>query len=192
MGDSRSSGFLGCSTPDYRTLARATGKPQLEADGQSELSTDGGGGQDDTLWLPPGLAPVGDDGNWSAAGADSSRSLSAEPEDTVRVVDLPTLSGDGSGAFLWGYYDGAGRPEWAEHFLRVLACEGSQWEGYHGQNSYWSRAQFSLDTWVKVMRHFQPADERAFADDPYSVGLAVAWWSSLTVPSEQWPTCWWG
>ena len=96
---------------------------------------------------------------------------------------------DGWQWFLAGYRDGGGRPELEARFVTTLTCEGSQWPGYHGQNDYWSRAQFSLDTWAKVVRHFGVTDEAAAADDPYFVGQAVAWWASLTNPAEQWPYC---
>ena len=61
--------------------------------------------------------------------------------------------------------------------------------GYHGENYYWTRAQFSLDTWAKVVAHFAIADQYAAADDAQFVGEAVAWWAGRTVPSEQWPVC---
>lgn len=98
-------------------------------------------------------------------------------------------------AFRAGYRANGGKEQYLEHFVKVvLPCEGSAWAGYNGYNYYWSRAQFSLDTWYKVITHFgiNPQDKQAqeaAADDPYWVGQAVAWWSNLTTPSEQWG-CW--
>ena len=87
--------------------------------------------------------------------------------------------------FLDGYHAGGGDGALDQAWIATLSCEGSQWEGYYGQNGYWTRAQFSLDTWLKVTDHFAYWD----ADDPRFVGEAVAWWASLTVASEQWPVC---
>ena len=96
---------------------------------------------------------------------------------------------DGWQHFLDGYHAGGGDPALDQAWIATLSCEGSQWEGYYGQNGYWSRAQFSTDTWAKVVAHFGVTDEMASADDARFVGQAVAYWASLTVPSEQWPTC---
>ena len=114
-------------------------------------------------------------------GLDAPASVSVTP-DPARP---PVISALDFEAFIAGYRLGNGREEWLLPFIRTLRCEGSQWVGYHGQNNYWTRAQFSLDTWAKVVRHFPDIDP----DSPYWVGLAVAWWSSLTNPAEQWG-CW--
>lgn len=105
---------------------------------------------------------------------------------------------DGSndwGRFERGYLESGGRPEWLTHFVKdVLPCEGGAWAGYYGQNGYWTRAQFSLDTWETIVGMFSVIDQRRVADDPYFVGQAVAWWSSvISYPGDSsgWPTCWW-
>jgi hypothetical protein len=115
----------------------------------------------------------------------------------VDAAPIPTAAIDrgssgeaGWDAFRTGFLVGGGDPSLLERFVSTLSCEGSQWSGYHGENDYWSRAQFSLDTWAKVVAHFGVTNEEAAADDPYFVGRAVAWWASLTVPGEQWPVCW--
>ena len=103
---------------------------------------------------------------------------------------LPQREGtDSWQRFLEGYHAGGGDSSLDQAWIATLSCEGSQWEGYYGQNGYWTRAQFSLDTWAKVVAHFGVTEEKAAADDPRLVGEAVAWWSSLTVSSEQWPVC---
>lgn len=99
-------------------------------------------------------------------------------------------------AFCRGYRDFGGRPEWERHFVDdVLACEGAHWAGYYGV-PYWSRAQFSGDTWLKVRAAFGVVDaaQAEFADSAYWTGAAVAWWSNaIDYPGGTggWPSCWW-
>ena len=99
------------------------------------------------------------------------------------------------GDYLRGYRDASGPPEHEAALVRALdGCEAGQWEGYYGDNSYWSRAQFSLDTWAKIVAHYAwQGAERVHADNPYSVGLAVGYWASVVsdVPGN-WPHCYGG
>lgn len=119
----------------------------------------------------------------------------AAPSSEITVIGDAWRCGgqpcEGIAAFSQGYRDGGGREEWLTHFINdVLPCEGSAWEGYDGYNSYYTRAQFSIDTWAKVVAHLG----YAAPDDPYFVGRAVAWWSSvISYPGDTsgWPTCWW-
>jgi hypothetical protein len=103
-------------------------------------------------------------------------------------------AGDPWALFLAGYRDYGGREEWAQGFVVALQCEGSRWEGYVGD--YTTRAQFSRDTWAKVVRHFEGRGIVVAPDDPYFVGQAVAWWSNAIAaegkpPRSQsgWPVC---
>lgn len=128
----------------------------------------------------------------------------ATPEPTaVRAPvlrDIPeyTAGGDESAGwqkFLAGYHDAAGPEQWLTGVLAALdGCEGSQWTGYHGYNSYWTRAQFSLDTWAKVVAHYQIQDiQEMAADDSYFVGKAVGWWvRQVSDVPAQWPHCFGG
>lgn len=96
--------------------------------------------------------------------------------------------------FIVGYRNFGGRPEWEERFVTTLRCEGSRWDGYHGGNFYWTRAQFSLDTYAKVVAYFASLGIEFDPDDPYLTGAAVAWWSKrISHPGDRsgWPTCWW-
>ena len=104
--------------------------------------------------------------------------------------DLPTS--DPSGAFADGFRAWGGREEWLEHAYRVVTeCEGSQWVGYYG-TPYWSRAQFSADTWAKVTAITGLADP----DAPFDTGANMAVWIGLigieaAGTSSGWPSCWW-
>ena len=76
-------------------------------------------------------------------------------------------------------------------YLVVTECEGSQWAGYYG-TPYWSRAQFSGDTWAKVIAATGLTDP----DDPYSTGANMAAWIGMigieaAGTRSGWPTCWW-
>lgn len=121
-----------------------------------------------------------------------------------RVLPLPRLDSDAAWvAFVIGYRAEDGSREWEAHFVNdVLPCEGSRWIGYYGF-PFWGRAQFSSipgDTWDKVLRHFEisPEQQRSFADSPFQMGRAVAWWSNRLAETGShpgtrggWPVCWW-
>jgi hypothetical protein len=145
--------------------------------------------------------------------ADAQR-VEAQRRTSWELDPLPVLRysgvscGSASGCFLAGYREYGGRYEWefingyrayggpaeweANAWLTVTTCEGSQWEGYYGP--YWSRAQFSADTWAKVRAGTGLSDP----DDPYTVGAGVAWWINALLAEGShpggtggWPVCWW-
>lgn len=122
-------------------------------------------------------------GEWGVAGDVPASDLSA-------IICVSEWS-----EFCRGYRDFGGRPEWERHFIDdVLPCEGSRWSGYYGL-PYWSRAQFSGDTWLKVRAAFGVVDAAAFefADSAFWTGAAVAWWSNeIDHPGGTggWPGCW--
>jgi hypothetical protein len=111
------------------------------------------------------------------------------------VVDTPAplrAVGEDQGwaDFRRGYLDFGGRVEWLDRFVYIIAtCEGSKWVGYY--DPYFSRAQFSRDTWAKVRAFLFSVGLDGNPDDPYQVGAGVAWWSNRTDPGTQWPVCWW-
>lgn len=92
-------------------------------------------------------------------------------------------------AFVRGYRDYGGNPEWEDHFTYVvLPCESSYWGGWY-PNGYISRAQFDPGSWATASR----ATGRGNPKDPYDIGANVAWWSNaIEHPggSGGWPTCW--
>ena len=104
---------------------------------------------------------------------------------------VPSAEG-GWADFERGYRDFGGREEWLAHSYRVVTeCEGSQWAGYYG-NPYWSRAQFSDDTWAKV----RAATGLDNPDDPYATGANMAAWINMigidaAGTTSGWPHCWW-
>lgn len=73
----------------------------------------------------------------------------------------------------------------------MLPCEGSRWTGYNGYNGFYSRAQFSTDTYIKVQRWLRNIGVTPDVDSPYITGLGVGYWASITTPSTQWGT-WYG
>lgn len=73
----------------------------------------------------------------------------------------------------------------------MLPCEGNYWAGFNGYNGYYTRAQFSIDTWAKVKRYLYSIDVYPDYDSPYVTGLGVGYWSSITTPSSQWGA-WYG
>ncbi len=99
--------------------------------------------------------------------------------------------------FREGYRDAGGNPAWEETLVCVVSKEGGFWIGYHGQNGYWSRAQFSDgDTWPKVRRFLISIGVTPNPDEPYVVGLGVGWWANqISHPShksgwrETWALC---
>lgn len=89
--------------------------------------------------------------------------------------------------FAQGYTDARGPIQYLEHFMRtVLPCEGSKWTGYNGYNGYYTRAQFSEDTWLKVRSLLLSIGVTPDVNSPYVTGLGVGYWSSITTPSTQW------
>lgn len=96
-------------------------------------------------------------------------------------------------AFSRGFLEHGGRTEWLQRFIWIVGiCEGAGWNLYHG-NPYWTRAQFSADTWAKVRARLIGAGLRGDPDDPYEVGAGVAIWSNLIDhPGSRagWAHCW--
>jgi len=124
-----------------------------------------------------------------AMGVEAGLSVLPVSAPSVR----PPLSvSDPWAAFADGYRAWGGREEWLEHAYRVVTeCEGSQWAGYYG-TPYWSRAQFSADTWAKVTAITGLADP----DAPFDTGANMAVWIGLigieaAGTSSGWPSCWW-
>lgn len=94
--------------------------------------------------------------------------------------------------FAQGYYDAGGNSQYLERFTTiVLQCEGDKWEGYNGYNGYYTRAQFSEDSWYKVSKWLRSVDVTPDFNSPYVTGLGVGYWSSITIPSTQWGA-WYG
>lgn len=95
------------------------------------------------------------------------------------------------GDFHRGFLDQGGDPAIVDHAYRVVTqCEGAQWEGYYGE-PYWSRAQFSGDTWAKVIA----VTHLSNPDDEYSTGANMAAWIALIGQDAAgtrsgWPVCW--
>lgn len=105
----------------------------------------------------------------------------------------PECASAGDCAFAAGYLEAGGPRPFLRHFLDdVLPCEGSTGWGpfYGGANFYWTRAQFSGDTWPKVAAYLEGRGLAADPDDPYITGAGVGWWVQLAAPASQWPTCW--
>ena len=137
----------------------------------------------------------------------------ADADGRARVSELPRLPGDADGGdataehrhdsdadygsgelrnFVAGFLDYGGDAGVVDHAYRVVTeCEGSRWAGYYG-TPYWSRAQFSSDTWAKVTR----ATGLTNPDDPYATGANMATWiamigSNAAGTRSGWPNCWW-
>lgn len=107
-------------------------------------------------------------------------------------AQLPSEPGWLSPEVAWreGYRAAGGPPAYENSLWRAITlCEGSAWEGYYGQNGYWTRAQFSIDTWYKVQAFLSSLGMYPDPDDPYQVGLGAGWWAARTNPYEQWPHC---
>lgn len=126
----------------------------------------------------------------AGGGVDAAPAIPPQPDmPASRVVVAPVTDDDAWESFSRGYLDHGGRAEWLPRFIHIIGtCEASSWVGYYGP--YWTRAQFSSDTWVKVRAYLQRSGLDGDPDDAYQVGAGVAWWSSLTDPSTQWPYCW--
>jgi len=77
-------------------------------------------------------------------------------------------------SFAQGYVDAGGPLVYLRHLLEdVLVCEGGpDWSVKDYANGYVSRAQFHPGSWATASRATGFPDP----NDPYSVGVNVAWW----------------
>lgn len=104
----------------------------------------------------------------------------------IEVRELGTYSTSSEAQWRDGYRDANGVPEWEDILWCVITKEAGTWIGWYGQNGYWSRAQFSDgDTWPKVERYLISIGVTPNPDEPYIIGLAVAWWAKqISHPSH--------
>lgn len=113
-----------------------------------------------------------------------------------QVQTLPAEAGTGiskdagsaAAAFLEGYRAAGGPPQYEAHFVETVIpkCEWTAGWGvpWHDTgNGYVSVAQFTPCSWAKA--------GGGDPTDPWVTGRNVGTWAQMTVPGEQWPTCWW-
>ena len=170
------------ATGQERVDARATDRMALGFLGLAPTPTATVG--DGLGQCAPGNVPLAG----GECGSDAAPSAGGgwQPESGV-----PDMQSDPWDAFADGYLSQGGPEEWLEHAYRVVTeCEGSQWAGYYG-TPYWSRAQFSADTWAKVTAITGLADP----DAPFDTGANMAAWIGeigieAAGTTSGWPSCW--
>lgn len=131
-----------------------------------------------SLHMPPGMARAEPAGVALAGVRRASDPLS----------DLPPYLEFAERVTQWrlGYWAYNGPPEFERHFVEdVIPCE-SKWQIDPGNPMYLGLMQWLPDSWSRAAGRTGLTDWR----DPFAQGANTAVWVRLTVPGEQWPTCW--
>lgn len=124
-------------------------------------------------------------------GVTTTRAANPNPVAPPAFLDAWRCGTPQDCRFADGYIEHGGPAVHLQHLLEDVApCEGGpDWSVANYDNGYVSRFQFNSGSWSTASK----ATGFKNANDPYEVGVNVAWWiTHIKDPgsTEGWPTCW--